>query len=245
MPFVDQTTGRPDAADVEALVGRVAVQNLTAAPAEIALDLYGLACGYVGTRGESIDPYQTVTFLVADLPGIATGANAALVRVMSGEVAVLVEQTRAGLQPVKTAAPDASSAYLGTPIEAALTAPDLPRARLGVSTNALTVTLPQPAPALIRVEDAAATGRCLSYEVTADVPWLKVAPATGDIPGLFEVTVATGLLGSASTHLGHLLVAAREPNVADSPRVIPVTVLGPGSGNATIFLPALQRGPSE
>ena len=104
------------AAMTDALVGRIAVQSLYTGTTRVAFDSFAPVRGYVGSLERTIDRFQTITVPLADLPGTRWGANSAIVRVLAGEVAVLVEIARPAQVAVDEVQPDVTSAYLGVPI---------------------------------------------------------------------------------------------------------------------------------
>ncbi len=110
----------------DALAGRILVQNLGGEPARVAIDSFAPDGGYMGGVGRKINAYQTVSVPLAQLPGTRWGANAAMVRVLEGEVAAMFEMRRAEQVAVDDAPPDHTSAYVGVAREGGQ-APPTPR----------------------------------------------------------------------------------------------------------------------
>ncbi len=226
----------------DTLVGRIVVQSLYTGTARVAIDGYAGACGHVGTAVHTVDRFQAVAIPLADLPGAAWGADAAVVRVLEGEVAVLAEISRPARAAVDTAPPDASSAYLGLPLAEAPAPPEAARARLDVVPRLVAIpdAPAQVLTATIRVEDVAATGRCLSFAAVADAAWAQVQTPVGTMPGTLRVGLDAAALAPGILHTARVTVTAREPAVDASPQTVVIQVRR-GTGSQ-LFLPSLANG---
>lgn len=207
--------------------GRIAVQNPLTQTARIAIDTYAPACGYAGTLLRTIDARQRILVDVRDLPGVAHGADAAVVRILEGAVAAMVEFRRPAWLDLADAPPDIASAYLGTPIDAtdAGPQPEPLAARLAVTPTALTVDRAALTPLRVLVGHMPDAARCAAFTATADVPWLTVTPAGGAFPAVVTLTVDARRL-PASEATGVLTIASADATITGSPQRVTVTVTG-------------------
>lgn len=223
---------------------RIAFQNPLTRTARIAIDSYAAACGFAGTVEHRIDPRQRLLVDVRDLPGTAHGANAAVVRVLDGAVAALVEFRRPGWPTLAAAPPDVASAYLGTPIDAADAGPEPARigARLAVTPTAVTVDRGALAPIRVLVAHVPDDARCARYRAATDAPWLAIDAAEGPLPSVLTLTVDPRRLPSGDA-TAVVTVSSDDATIEGSPQQITVTVTGepvhrdPGRA----YLPLLWR----
>lgn len=230
------------AALTDTLVGRIVVQNLYTGTARVAIDSYGAACGHAGSLTRTVDRLQAIAIPLADLPGTIWGADAAVVRVLEGEVAVMAEIARPERVGVDDAPPDATSAYLGLPLAEAPEPPDPAPARLDAVPRVIVIP-DVPAgelPAAFRVADAAGTGRCLSFDAAADAGWVRVVTPLGPVPGTVRLALDTSALTPGVLHTAHVTVTAREPAVDASPQTVVVQVRR--AGPPRVYFPSLSNG---
>ncbi|MEO8083423.1 MAG: hypothetical protein ABI780_06335 [Ardenticatenales bacterium] len=207
--------------------GRIALQNPLTMTAHVAIDTYAPLCGYAGTIERQIDARQHVLINVRDLPGVRSGANAAVVRVLDGAVAAMVELRRPEWSTAAAAAVDIASAYLGTPIDAKDDGPrpEALTARLAVTPTALTVDRAALTPLRALVGHVPDDVRCARYTATVDVPWLTVDVPEGAIPNVLTLTVNPRRLPSGDA-TGVVTVASADTTITGSPQRITVTVTG-------------------
>lgn len=207
--------------------GRIALQNPLTTTARVAIDTYAPLCGYAGTIERRIDARQHVLVNVRDLPGVASGANAAVVRVLDGAVAAMVELRRPAWPTAEQAPVDIASAYLGTPVDAADhgPSPERPTARLAVTPTMLTIDRGALRPLRALVGHVPDDARCARYTATADVPWLTVDAPAGAIPSVLTLTVNPRRL-PAGDATGVVTVASADATIDGSPQRITVTVTG-------------------
>jgi hypothetical protein len=158
---------------------------------------------------------------------VAHGADAAVVRVLEGAVAAMVELRRPAWLDLADAPPDIASAYLGTPIDAADAGPqpDPLSARLAVTPTALTVDRAALTPLQILVGHVPDDARCAAFTATADVPWLSATPAGGAFPAVVTLTIDPRRLPSGDA-TGTLTIASDDSTISDSPQRVTVTVTG-------------------
>ena len=228
------------------LASRLAIQNPLTSTTRVAIDSHDLSCGYLGSLELAIDPRQTVTVEAAQLPGAPFGANSAVVRVLQGAAAVLVETARsewlaAGAERVPA---DLTTAYLGVGTTQALEPPRLDAAALQVSPAAIELERP-PLPIAVEVAvlDSAASGRCLSLGVSSGAAWLVPDRSRLRMPGVLSLTVDPARLGPGPEQTGIVTLTADQPAVDGSPTTVTVTVRSPAAG-ATVYLPlALAASP--
>lgn len=227
----------------DALAARLAIQNLISRTARVAVDTYAQSCGYTGTTSYTIDPFQTITLAAGELPGAYAGADAAIVRVLAGEVAVENEIARTVRPANNPPPPDLTSAYMGAPFRGALAAPVPATATLAVSPTEITVQLPEVHMPQVSVWNAAGTSRCLTYRADTDVPWLAVEPSAGTLPGTLTLSLRLNRLPRRERLEANVTVTANEPGVEASPQVVHVVVLGlPGW---KVYVPVVQNGEGE
>lgn len=223
---------------------RIALQNPLTRTARIAIDSYAAACGFAGTVEHRIDPRQRLLVDVRDLPGTAHGANAAVVRVLDGAVAAMVEFRRPGWPTLAAAPPDVASAYLGTPVDAADAgpAPANLAARLAVTPTAVTVDRSALAPIRVLAAYVPDDARCARYRAATDAPWLAIDAPAGPLPSVLTLTVDPRRLPSGDA-VGIVTVSSDDATMAGSPQQITVRVTGepvhrdPGRA----YLPLLWR----
>ncbi len=218
----------------ETLLTRLAIQNLSQGEAKVAIDTYA-GCGYAGTMSHTIEAGGNLLLAAEDLAAEVRSSNAAMVRVMQGEVALLVE-TRAGDDEGPEPARDRSTAYLGVPILGRPASQTAPTATLKVEPTALTVYLDEPTPAVVNVLSEEGPRRCMLYRVVSDAGWLSADPASGPVPGSFELVVDREGLGSGNRHEATLTITVDDPAVAGSPQKVHVTVYK-GRPKIEIYLP--------
>ncbi len=217
------------------LEARVAVQNMLASPARVAFD--GRAdCGPAGTITRTIEGMSALVVPARDIPGVLSGADSALVRVLDGRVAASVEIVRLERTPQgATPLPDLTSGYTAIPVSVTLPAPALPPAALEVTPGE--VVLEDPAvSAAVHVGFAADGPRCLGFTASSPVPWLTVEPEAGSLPVDLELRVRRSILSPGATHVATVTVAAAGPRVGNNPVHVPVSVVVPAGQPA--FLPA-------
>jgi len=225
------------AAMTDALVARLAVQSLYTGTARVAIDSFSPACGYIGGVERAVDRLQTLTLPVGELVGTRWGANAAMVRVLEGDVAVLVETARGERGAVAGAPPDLSSAYLGLGVDAPPVPPDLATATLAVTpTEIVLVDPPGKVDRRVALGEAGSTGRCLSVSAEGDAPWVALAAQVARVPGEIALSVDPGGL-DVGTHVATITLRANEPQVRGSPATVRVVV----RRRATAYLPAAFR----
>ncbi len=221
---------------------RIAIQNPLTRTARIAIDSYAAACGYAGTVEHRIDARQRLLVDVRDLPGTAHGADAAVVRVLEGAAAALVEFRRPGWPTLAAAPPDVASAYLGTPVLDAGPEPVLVAARLAVTPTAVTVDRAALAPIRALLGHVPDDDRCARYTAASDAPWLAVDAPAGPLPSVLTLTVDPRRLPSGDA-TGVVTIASADATITGSPQRITVTVTGepvhqdPGRA----YLPVLWR----
>ncbi len=228
---------RPGTGITTTLLAQVAVQNLVTATARVALDSYA-DCGWAGTVTRDIDPLQAIVLPVVDLPGTPVGANAAVLRVLAGEVAVLEGVMRPERQSTVDYEPDYASAYLGQRF-----AHELPAPAMVVSPTEITLTLPLDAledPPVVRVSLVHATRSCHRLRAASDQPWLLGGVGDGSVPGVVSVLVEPLLMSPGDRHVGHLTLTAEPAGATGLPEVVTVTVLG-RVGPEPLYLPFTQR----
>ncbi len=228
----------------DSLTTRIAIQNLDRREARVAVDVYGGACGFLGSAEHAIESRQTLTLRVGDLPGAAYGPNAAMVRVLAGQVAALVETAREEPMAID-AQPDLSTAYLGIPLRRAVPPPSLEPALLTVAPERIELPEPsQPVSRSLAIGDELESGRCLSYAAETDSDWLRVEPARGVFPSQARLWIDPEHFGEGDGPLvGVVTIRALESSVLSSPRTVRVVVdRGGGDAVPTIHLPLLLRG---
>lgn len=228
---------RPGTGITTTLLAQVAVQNLVTATARVALDSYA-TCGYAGTLRHEIDPLQAVVIPVVDLPGTPLGADAAVLRVLAGDVAVLAAVTRPERQSTVNFEPDSSYAYLGQPF-----AHELPAPAVVVSPTEVTLTLPldpNEDPPVVRVGLLHAARSCHRLRAVSNQPWLLGGVGDGSVPGVVSVLVEPLLLAPGDRHVGQLTLSSNPPGATGLPAVVTVTVLG-RVGPSPLFLPFTRR----
>lgn len=241
----------------ESLAARIAIQNPTTATARVGVDAYA-ACGLAGSLEVAVDPRQTRYLAVRELPGADLGADAAVVRVLSGEVAALVEVHRPRWATSKDVPPDLEGAYLGAPSFAALTAPAWPTATLGAAPASIELALDVPGGDVATIAVSAdGPPRCISFDATTDADWLVLSGAVGPVPGTIGLSVDRARFGAAAERVADVTIAAREPGVLGSPATVRVvarylegtpapvtpTATRPAPGAAAVYIPAAATGP--
>lgn len=205
------------AALTESLAARIAIQNPTTATARVGVDAYA-ACGLAGSVELAVDPRQTRYLAVRELPGADLGADAAVVRVLSGEVAALVEVHRPRWAASADVPPDLEGAYLGAPSAAALAAPAWPTATLRAAPTEVELALDDPEVAVGTIAvSVEGPPRCASFEATTDADWLMLSGAVGPVPGAIGLSVDRARFGAAAERAADVWIAAREPGVLGSP----------------------------
>ncbi|MCB0215898.1 MAG: hypothetical protein KDH92_04625 [Chloroflexi bacterium] len=228
----------------DALTSRIAVQSLAEGGSRVAIDLYAPRCGFVGSLEQRIDRTKTWTLEAGELPGAAHGVDQAVLRVLEGQVAAMVETTRETQQAIGSAPPDLSTAYLGLPLREAFLPPALETAMLAVAPARIDLAAPTAVvTASLRIEDALASGRCLSVVAESDAEWLTVLPRIGAIPGDLVLTIDPARIPAGEgPAVADVTLRAVEPSVLDSPRVVRVQVERPGPpAPPPIYLPTLLR----
>jgi hypothetical protein len=227
---------RPGTGVTNTLVSQLAIQNVFTATARVAIDSFA-SCGYAGTVEQSIDPNQAAWLPTVGLSGTALGANAAVLRVLDGNVAVMTELVRPERQPTSGYFPDLSSAWLG-----ARFAHDLPAPSVFVTPTAVTVTLPLSTddPPFVSVTPVHVSRLCHRLRADSNRPWLAGVVGPGNIPGGVTVLVTPRLLGPGTLHVGHLLVDSDPPGAAGLPQTVTVTVIGRGRPDP-LYLPFAQK----
>ena len=228
----------------DALASRIAVQSLAEGGSRVAIDLYAPRCGFVGSLEQRIDKTKTWTLEAGELPGAAHGVDQAILRVLEGQVAALVETAREAQQAISSAPPDLSTAYLGLPLREAALPPALETAMLAVAPTRIDLAAPAGVvTASLRVEDTLASGRCLSFAAESDAEWLSVLPRIGAIPGDVVLTIDPARIPAGEgPALARVSLRAIEPAVLDSPQVVRVLVERPGpAAPPPIYLPTLLR----
>lgn len=236
------------AAMTDALVARIAIQSLYTGTTRVAIDSYAPSCGYVGTVERTIDRFQAIVVPAEELAGTPWGADSAILRVLDGEVAVMAEVVRPDRVALGTAPLDLSSAMIGTGIAGPAEPPATPRAHLRADPPAIELALDAATGVhrlTLRLDDALASGRCLSYAASGDTEWLAVEPATGRIPADLSVLVDAERLPPGRIHHGRVEVRVQEAGVDGSPLAIPVTVTVGGDSGSMLYLPSLRRGEEE
>lgn len=231
------------AAMTDALVARIAIQSLYTGTTRVAIDSYAPSCGYAGTVERTIDRYQAIVVPAEELAGTPWGADSAVVRVLQGEAAVLAEVVRPDRAALSTAPVDLSSAMLGTGLAGA-ELPAKPRAHLRAEPAAIEIALDAATGVhrlTLRLDDALASGRCLSYAASGDTDWLAVDPATGRLPTELTVLVDAERLPPGRIHHGRVDVKVQEAGVDGSPLAIPVTVTVGAEAGGRVYLPSLRR----
>jgi len=206
----------------EALAARIAIQNPTTTTARIGVDAYA-GCGLAGTEEIRIDPRQTRYLTVRELPGAALGADSAVLRVLTGTVAALVEVHRPSWALAEDAPPDLEGAYLGAPSSVALPAPQWPTVTLHAAPLAVTLTLdvPRGDTATVAVSYDGPE-RCLSFTATTDADWLVLANSVGPVPGQIGLSVDRARFGSAAERTADVTITAAEGGVLGSPLTVRV-----------------------
>jgi hypothetical protein len=225
----------------DALVGKIAVQNVATTTARIAVDGFA-GCGYGGASEWSIDPFQAEVIDVSSLPAARFGANQAILRVLAGDVAVLVEIARPGERTWAEAPPDLTSAYLGEPFADPFPAPLVPTATLAVTPTEIVVELPDTTLPPVDLLTGTSDPGCFSYSASVDVSWLTVAPANGLLPGRLALQLDASLLGPGAQHIAVITIKANEPSVGGSPQRVRVVVHRSEPAGRTIFVPLAQNG---
>lgn len=227
-----------------AFTTRLAIQNLAAGESRVAIDGYAPHCGFVGTAEHAIEAGQTLTLPAGALPGAAWGSDSAMLRILAGNVALMVETAREEQFSLSTAPPDLSTAYLGIPLRAAAPPPALPQAMLATTPTEFRLAWPtDPVTRSLRIEDPLASGRCLSYRVSSDADWLTVDHEVGAFPAEITLTVNPARLGRGPRKSGHLRFEAVESDVMGSPASLLVVVeeASVPPPQPRIYLPLLRR----
>jgi uncharacterized protein (TIGR03437 family) len=104
---------------------------------------------------------------------------------------------------------------------------------------ALTARLGDPAPQPISAA-LRATGTALAWTATTDVPWLRLAAASGTTPGRVDLAVEPGAL-PAGTHTGNLILHS-----ASGPLSVPVSLaVGDPPSVASVAPAAIPAGSAE
>lgn len=225
----------------DALVGRIAVQNVATTTARIAVDGFA-GCGYGGALERTIDPLQSEIVKVSELPATRYGANQAVIRVLEGDVAVLTEIARPTETTWADAPQDLTSAYLGVPFRDPFPVPTVPTATLAVTPTEILVELPETEVPPVRILNSALTKGCFSYSASVDAGWLTVEPAIGVIPGQLRLSLDPSALGPGSEQVATITIKANEPSVIGSPQWVRVIVRRGEPTRSTIFLPSAQNG---
>ena len=231
----------------DALTARIAIQNVRPAIAQVAIDSYSDACGYLGTRPLQILPMQSSTLLASELPGAAWAANSHVLRVLEGEVVALSEIIRDEPRTLAAAMPDYSTAHMAQRAEGAPEPAAPAPAELGLTPSLIRESLPQGSPAFTRtlsLSDIRNSGRCLSYQIEMDGPtgWLKVSPDHGPIPSQPFAQIDPSSLEPGS-YQAEIKFFSPEPAVASNPVTLRVELeIKPAEEPMpSIYLPVLMR----
>ncbi len=167
------------------LAARVAIQNPTRTTVRVAIDTYA-ACGLAGTTERSIDPRQTAHIAVRDLAGIGFAPDAAVIRVLEGEVAAVVEVQRVAQTDFPSAGIDLATAYRGAPAEEAFAPPAPGPLVLTATPSRIDFDLGA-TERETTIDIGTTAGGCVRWTADADVAWLTVAPREGALPGSLNV----------------------------------------------------------
>jgi hypothetical protein len=227
---------RPGTGVTNTLLARVAVQNLVTATARVEIDSFA-DCGYAGTIARELDPRQAEWLPSEALPGTLFGANAARLRVLAGEVAVLTELVRPEQQTTAAYGPDFSSGWLGGRV-----AEELPAPTITVTPTLVTIVLPGdlPDPPFVRVQTLHVDRACQLLTVSSDRPWLEGEVGPGNIPGGVTVLVDPDKMGLGRRHVGHLLLAADPATAPGLPQTVTVVVVREDQPEP-VYLPWSER----
>lgn len=207
-----------------ALTTTLAVQNLTARQAEVAIDAYA-RCGYASTLTRTIEGGESLLVGAEELSPEVRGSNSAMIRVVEGEVAVLVEIAEAEQHTHRSTVYDFTNAYLGTPILGRPGASGAPTATLTVSPTRITARRDDPVFPPITVSSAEGPRRCMVFRATSDALWLTPQPGSGSVPGEFELVVDVEALGTEPRHEATVTVDVHDPAVGNSPAYVHVALV--------------------
>jgi hypothetical protein len=224
----------------DTLETRVAIQNLQPGPATVALETTG-ECGPSGAASHTIAGDTTLVLRARDIPGVAEGANSAVVRVLDGEVAALVDSVRTtAVDQGATPPPDWTTGYLAPAIVSPFGGLVPPTARLAVTPTGVVLS-PGAYEASVEVTFTADGPRCLGFTAEAQAEWLSVLPTTGPLPAVLEMRADPALFppGADRRLETSVVVTATSGGVEGSPVTIAVSVELPSQGR--LYIPYAHR----
>jgi|GEM_PF-4667951 len=237
----EASTVQPGEAITDSLRTVIAIQNPITRTTRVAIDTFHERCGYVGSVERSIDPRQTVVLAVESLPGAALGANSALMRVIEGQAAAVVETTHTRWRVADPQHPplDLSNAYRGGSVEGDFSAPN----PISVTLSASPLTIEQPWPdrpvtRTIQVTVSHAPDRCVTFQASSDASWLSVSPGQAFAPSELLLTIDPDLIDTTGTSTGRVTITSDAPNVVGTPLVVVVRVEARPVPEFSVLIPA-------
>ena len=165
----------------------------------------------------------------ADVPWLSVApasGNAPATITVTPTIAGLAANTYTGHVSVSASGAQGSPATVTVTLTVAAPAPPV----LAVTPTTLSFSATQGGsdPAAKTLSLSNTGGGMLSYSASADVPWLSVAPASGNAPATITVTPTIAGL-AANTYTGHVSVSASGAQGSPATATVTLTVAAPGA----------------